>query len=340
MKDKLYGKTQIELQSIVSNLGLPKFTAKQISDWLYKKHIDSIDEMSNLSKKARELLSDNFEFGIEKPIKENLSTDGTKKYLYKTGEGKFIETAYIPDKNRSTICVSSQVGCKMNCLFCSTGKQGFQADLSANEILNQLHSLPEFEKITNIVYMGMGEPFDNIENVLKSLEILTSEYGYAMSPKRITVSSIGLIPGMKKFLEQTKANLAISMHSPFEEERKLLIPVQNTYSIIDVIDEIKSVEFNSQRRVSFEYIVFKNLNDTENHAKELIKIVKGLKCRVNLIRYHKVPGVDLETTSENNLLKFQNHLKAKGILTTIRASRGQDIDAACGLLSTKELVKK
>lgn len=340
MKEKLFGKTLSELQELVNELSLPKFTAKQISDWLYKKHISSINEMSNLSQKARDLLSDDYIFGLDASIKESISKDGTKKYLFKTAEGKYIETAYIPDKDRATICVSSQVGCKMNCLFCSTGKQGFQADLSVNEILNQLHSLPDFDKITNIVYMGMGEPFDNIDNVLKSLEILTSDYGYAMSPKRITVSSIGLIPGMRQFLESTKAHLAISMHSPFDEERKQLMPVQSAYSIIDVIDEIKSFEFNRQRRVSFEYIMFKGLNDTEKHAKEIVKIVKGLKCRINLIRYHSVPGVPLETTSETNLLKFQDYLKSKGIQTTIRASRGEDIDAACGLLSTKELVKK
>jgi len=337
MKDKLYGKTFSELQEIVNDLSLPKFTAKQISDWLYKKHISSIEEMSNLSKKARELLSENYVFGLDKPIKESISKDGTKKYLYKTQKGNYIETAYIPDKDRATICVSSQVGCKMNCLFCSTGKQGFQANLSVNEILNQLHSLPDFEKITNIVYMGMGEPFDNIDNVLKSLEILTAEYGYAMSPKRITISSIGLIPGMRKFLESTKAHLAISMHSPFDQERRYLMPVQSAYSIVDVINEIKSFEFNRQRRVSFEYIMFKGLNDSEKHAKEIVKIVKGLKCRINLIRYHSVPGVPLETTSEKKLLSFQNYLKSKGIQTTIRASRGEDIDAACGLLSTKEL---
>ena len=340
MKDKLYGKTLSELTEIVAKLDLPKFTAKQIADWLYKKHISSIEEMSNLSKKARLLLTENYEFGMNVPVKESKSVDGTKKYLYKINDSKYIETAYIPDKDRATICVSSQIGCKMNCLFCSTGKQGFQSQLSVNEILNQLHSLPEFEKITNIVYMGMGEPFDNIDNVLKSLEILTSEYGYAMAPKRITVSSIGLIPGLKKFLEQTKAHLAISMHSPFEEERKFLMPVQSAYNIIDVISEIKSFEFNRQRRVSFEYIMFKGLNDTDKHAKELIKIVRGLKCRVNLIRYHSVPGVPLETTSESKLLRFQEILKSNGISTTIRASRGEDIDAACGLLSTKELVKK
>jgi 23S rRNA (adenine2503-C2)-methyltransferase len=335
---KLYGKTLSELQEITAYYNLPKFTAKQIADWLYKKHITQVGDMSNLSKKARELLEKEYIIGLEKPITESVSNDGTKKYLFKIDDLKFIETAYIPEKERATVCVSSQVGCKMNCLFCSTGKQGFQANLSTNEILNQLQSLPDFDKITNIVYMGMGEPFDNLENVLKSLEILTADWGYAMSPKRITVSTIGIVPAMKRFLDESKVHLAVSLHSPYDDERRKLMPVQKKYKLEEVLAEIKSFEFNRQRRVSFEYIVFKGLNDSKKHAQELARILKGIKCRINLIRYHSVPGVPLETTDENVLLQFQNELKSKGIVTTIRASRGQDIDAACGLLSTKQMI--
>ncbi len=338
MKQKLFGKTLSELQEIVNLNNLPKFTAKQISEWLYKKNISNISEMSNISKTARELLEKDYEIGLQSPITETISSDGTKKCLYKIDENKYIETAYIPDKDRATICVSSQVGCKMNCLFCSTGKQGFQANLTVNEILNQYRSLPDFETITNFVYMGMGEPFDNLENVLKSLEILTSDWGYALSPKRITVSTIGIIPAMKRFLDESKVHLAVSLHSPFDEERQKLMPIQKKYKIADVLAEIKSFEFNRQRRVSFEYIVFKGLNDSISHAKELAKILNGINCRINLIKYHKVPDVPLESTDDDVLLKFQNELKRKGIVTTIRASRGQDIDAACGLLSTKQLL--
>ena len=332
---KLYGKTLSELTEIVLKHNLPKFTAKQIANWLYVKHISNINDMTNLSKKAREILEKEYIIGLKAPISESISEDGTKKYLFKIDENKFIETAYIPEKERATVCVSSQVGCKMNCLFCSTGKQGFQANLTSNEILNQLQSLPDFEKITNIVYMGMGEPFDNLNNVLKSLEILTSDWGYAMSPKRITVSTIGIVPAIKEFLDKSKAHLAVSLHSPFDNERRELMPIQKKYKLEEVLAEIKSFEFNRQRRVSFEYIVFKGLNDSKKHARELTKILKGIKCRINLIRYHNVPGVDLQTTDETVLLQFQNILKANGIVTTIRASRGQDIDAACGLLSTK-----
>lgn len=340
MKERLFGKTLAELQALVKELGLPKFTAKQIADWLYKKQIASIDEMTNLSLKARELLNERFEFGLTPYTKVQASVDGTKKYLFPTHQNKFIETAMIPERDRKTVCVSSQVGCKMGCLFCFTAKQGFQGQLSAGEIVNQIRSIDELEEVTNIVYMGMGEPFDNLDEVLKSLEILTSEWGFAMSPRRITVSSIGIIPGMLTFLEKSEAHLAISLHTPFHEERQKLMPVQVAYPIEDVIDEIRGWDFGGQRRVSFEYILFEGLNDTKGHINELAHLLNGLKCRINLIRFHPVPGTPLKSPSEETIIRFKDALNRKGILTTVRASRGQDIYAACGLLSTKELVKK
>ena len=206
MKDLLFGKTLSQLQQIVAVLALPKFTAKQIATWLYKSNIESIDEMSNLSKVARIKLSELYEFGLVKPLTVSKSVDGTKKYLFKVGDSMFIEAALIPEESRATLCVSSQVGCKMGCKFCATGKQGFQAQLTSNEILNQLRSIPEFEDITNIVYMGMGEPLDNLDNLMDSLEVLTSDWGYAWSPKRITVSSIGVVPAMKHFVEHSNCH--------------------------------------------------------------------------------------------------------------------------------------
>ncbi len=339
MKERLFGKTLAELQVLVLELGLPKFTAKQIADWLYKKQISSIDEMSNLSKKARELISEKFEFGLTAHTKVQSSIDGTKKYLFPTGQNKFIETAMIPERERKTVCVSSQVGCKMGCLFCFTAKQGFQGQLTAGEIVNQIKSIDEVDEVSNIVYMGMGEPFDNLEEVLKSLEIITSEWGFAMSPRRITVSTIGIIPGMLTFLEKSEAHLAVSLHTPFQEERQKLMPVQMAYPIQDVVDEIKSWDFGRQRRISFEYILFEGLNDTPQHVNELVRLLSGLKCRINLIRFHPVPGTPLKSPDENTIQRFKEKLNNKGITTTIRASRGEDIYAACGLLSTKELVK-
>lgn len=338
MKEALFGKNLEQLTALVLELGLPKFTAKQIADWLYKKKIAGIDDMSNLSKQARALLKEKYDLGLKAPTKVQKSTDGTKKYLFQVPDG-FIESAYIPERTRFTLCVSSQVGCKMRCLFCMTGRQGLQGNLSANEILNQIKSIPESEKLTNIVYMGMGEPLDNLSEVLKSLEILTAEWGFGWSPKKITVSTIGLIPEMKQFIEKTNCHLAISMHTPFETERRMLMPVSQKYPIEEIVEEIKKYDFGRQRRVSFEYIVFKGLNDTPKHVKELARLLNGLNCRINLIRFHPIPNTQLEKTDETRLQDFKEALNAKGIFTSIRASRGQDIDAACGLLSTRELAK-
>ncbi len=345
MKERLLGKTLSELEEIVISLGLKKFVAKQIADWLYKKNISNIIEMRNLAKNTRELLSEKYEFGLTAHQSVQVSIDGTKKYLFPAGKNQYIESAYIPDerlegKSRATLCVSSQVGCKMGCLFCMTAKQGFQAQLSSGEILNQIRSLPEKDKLSNIVYMGMGEPFDNLDNVLRSVEILTADWGFAMSPKRITVSTIGMIPGMIKFLEKSEAHLAVSLHSPFEEERKKLMPIENVYRLPKVLNAIKNMDWSGQRRISFEYIMFKGVNDTEKHIKELLKILNGFKCRINLLKFHPIPDSPLESSDMRTMEWFRDQLKAKGVMTTIRASRGEDIFAACGLLSTKELVKR
>ena len=338
MKEALFGKNLEQLTKVVTDLGLPKFTAKQIADWLYRKHIANIDEMTNLSKQARTLLAEKYEFGLQAPSNVQKSADGTKKYLFRVPVG-FIESAYIPERMRFTLCVSSQVGCKMRCLFCMTGRQGLQGNLSVNEILNQVKSIPESEKLTNLVYMGMGEPLDNFDAVLQSLEILTADWGFGWSPKKITVSTIGLIPEMKKFIEKTNCHLAVSMHTPFETERRMLMPVSQKYPIQEIVEEIKKYDFGRQRRVSFEYIVFKGLNDTPKHVKELARLLNNLKCRINLIRFHPIPNTQLEKTDETRLQVFKEALNAKGIFTSIRASRGQDIYAACGLLSTRELSK-
>jgi len=340
MPEPLFGKTLDELKTLSTELGLPAFTGKQLAQWIYQKEVQSIDEMTNLSKKAREELSSKYTLGLQDPIDVQESIDGTKKYLFPGTPGKFIETAYIPDRERATVCVSSQVGCKMGCLFCMTGKQGFQGNLTAGEILNQYRSIPEWRKLSNIVYMGMGEPLDNLDEVLISLEILTSPWGFAMSPRRITVSTIGITPAMLRFLESSEAHLAISLHTPFDEERRKLMPVQQVYPLKEVLSEIRSWDFGRQRRVSFEYILFKGLNDSAKHVNELSRILHGIKCRINLIRFHPIPGTPLESPDEESIIAFRDKLNAKGLTTTIRASRGQDIWAACGLLSTKKLINK
>ena len=339
-KEALFGKTLSELQKIVADFGLPAYTARQITGWLYQKDITTIDEMSNLSKNARVLLNEDYAFGLTPFTKVQTSTDGTRKYLFAAGDLKFIEAAYIPEEERATLCVSSQVGCKMGCLFCMTGKQGFQTNLTAGQIINQVRSIPETDKLTNLVYMGMGEPLDNIDEVMKSLEIMTAEWGYGWSPKRITVSTIGIIPAMRLFLAQSHCHLAVSMHTPFEEERQQLMPIENVYKFSEVLDIIRNFDLGRQRRVSFEYIMFKGINDTPRHVKELARILNGIRCRINLIRFHPIPGTPLESSTDEVIEQFMIALNEKGIRTTLRASRGQDIFAACGLLSTKELVKR
>ena len=337
MKEALFGKTLEELTAIARSLHLPSYTGRQLCEWLYKKDISSIDEMTNLSKKARSQLSSSFIVGLQAPVNVQTSVDGTRKYLFSTQSNKFIETAFIPEKSRNTVCVSSQVGCKMGCLFCMTGKQGFQGNLSAGEILNQFRSLPEWSSLTNIVYMGMGEPLDNLEELLKSLEILTAPWGFALSPRRITVSTIGITPAMAEFLDRSEAHLAVSLHTPFDEEREKLMPIQQVYPLGEVLSQIRSWDFGRQRRVSFEYILFRGLNDSPRHVNELSRILQGIRCRINLIRFHPIPDTPLESPDEATIQDFRHRLNQKGITTTVRASRGQDIYAACGLLSTKKL---
>lgn len=339
-KRPLLGLTLSELQNVVKNLGMPGFSAKQIASWLYDKKVTSIDEMSNLSLKHRELLKEIYEVGAEAPVDAMRSVDGTVKYLYRAGEGHFVEAVYIPDEDRATLCVSSQVGCKMNCKFCMTGKQGFTANLTAGQILNQIYSIPERDKLTNIVFMGMGEPFDNLDEVLKVLEILTSEYGYGWSPKRITVSSVGLKKGLERFLNESDCHLAISMHTPIPSQRRDLMPAEKAFSITEIIDILHNYDFSKQRRLSFEYIVFKGVNDSLIYAKEIVKLLRGIECRVNLIRFHAIPNVDLEGVDMETMVAFRDYLTQHGVFATIRASRGEDIFAACGMLSTAKQQKE
>jgi len=336
----LFGMTLDELQTLVKAEELPQYTAKQIADWLYRKGVTSVGEMTNLSKQVRQKLATSYSVGLSSPVKVSESADGTRKYLFLSEDKKYVEAAFIPDRDRATLCVSSQVGCKMGCLFCMTGKQGFQGNLTPGEIVNQLRSIPEWRSVTNIVYMGMGEPFDNLSHVLTSLEILTADWGMAMSPKRITVSTIGILPAMIDFLEKSECHLAVSLHSPFDDERKNLMPVENVYPIKEIVTQLKSFDFRGRRRVSFEYIMFDGVNDTPRHVNGIVKLLHQLPCRVNLIRFHPIPGTPLKGSPDETIIGFRDSLTSKGIHTTIRASRGLDIQAACGLLSTKELLKE
>ena len=333
-KISLLGMTLPELREVAKQMGMPAFTAKQMAEWLYRKQVTDIDGMTNISVKNRNLLKERYQVGCSAPVECQRSVDGTAKYLYRTSEGGYVETVYIPDADRATLCVSSQVGCRMNCRFCMTGKQGFAGHLSVTDILNQIYSLPEREHLTNIVFMGQGEPFDNLDNVLKATTILTADEGYAWSPKRITVSTVGLRKGLKRFLDESECHLAISLHNPFHEQRAMLMPAEKSYGLQEMIDLLKTYDFTHQRRLSFEYIMFDGVNDTMEHARELLRLLNGMECRMNLIRFHAIPNVDLKGSPDEQILTFRNYLTTHGLFSTIRASRGQDIYAACGLLST------
>ena len=338
----LLGLSHDELKAVVRDLGMPSFTAGQILKWLYQQHVLSIDEMTNISKTNRERLKEHFVVGAMAPIDSQHSSDGTIKYLFPVcchgmttnGTERFVETVFIPDKDRATLCVSCQVGCKMNCLFCQTGKQGWQGDLTAADILNQIYALPEVDRLTNIVFMGQGEPMDNLDAVLKVCEIMTADWGWQWSPKRITVSSVGVRNKLKRFLDESDCHVAISMHSPLHEQRLQLMPAEKAMPLAETIALLKQYDFTHQRRCSFEYICFGGLNDSPMYGREIVKLLEGLECRVNLIRFHEIPNVDLPASDESRMEALRDYLTHHGITTTIRASRGQDIFAACGLLST------
>ena len=335
-KIELYGATLEQLKSLCESLDLPRFAPKQIAKWLYTRFVTEIDLMTDLSKVARERLKEHCVLGLSAPLKVSVSQDGTKKYLFRTSQGEYIESALIPDGERMTLCVSSQAGCKMGCKFCATGRMGFRHHLSATEIINQVLSIPERDKLTNIVFMGMGEPLDNIDNLLRALDILTSEWGMAWSPTRITVSTAGVARTLPRLLDESKVHIAVSLHNPFPEERKEIMPIENSYSIREVCDILRRYDFTHQRRVSFEYIVLEGMNCSMRHIKELSRLLDGIKCRINLIRFHKIPDSPFFSPELERIIEFRDTLTKRGIQTTLRASRGEDIEAACGLLSTAE----
>jgi 23S rRNA (adenine2503-C2)-methyltransferase len=334
MKQRLLGKTPEELREIALAAGLPAFAGKQMAQWLYGKRVRSVEEMTNLSKAGREALARDWEVGYAAPVECQESSDGTKKYLFEA-QGFFIEAVMIPDQDRKTLCVSSQAGCKMGCKFCMTGRQGFHGNLSAADILNQFFAIEEAGELSNAVFMGMGEPLDNWEEVKRVLEVLTSPWGLAWSPKRITLSTIGVLPNLRKFLDESHCHLAVSLHNPFPEERLEMMPVQKAWPLEDVVNLIRQYDFTGQRRVSFEYTVFAGWNDTKRHADALLRLLQGLECRVNLIRFHQIPDFPFVPAPLPQMEAFRDRLSRGGITATIRASRGEDIFAACGLLAGK-----
>ncbi len=338
--ENLYGMTLTRLREICRAEALPSFAAGQIARWLYVRHAGELDAMTDLSRAARQQLSTRYEARISPPLRTSVSADGTKKYLFGTPDTGYVEAAYIPDGERATLCVSSQVGCRMGCRFCATGRQGLRRSLSAGEIINQIVAIPESARLTNIVFMGMGEPLDNYDNVLAAIEILTAPWGMAWSPTRITLSTAGVTPRLEQLLEETKVHIAVSLHNPFHEERAEIMPIERAYPVRELAAMLRRHDFSGQRRLSFEYILMEGLNDTPAHIRELRRLLNGLKCRINIIRFHRIPDSPYFSPPRPQMEAFRDALTAGGIHTTIRASRGEDIQAACGLLSTAEAMKR
>lgn len=329
------GLTLDELRQVAVDNGLQRFAGSQMAQWIYQKRVREIDEMTNLSKSAREKLARNYTVGYEDPKAQAKSADGTVKYLFDGAGGHDIETVCIPDHDRATLCVSSQAGCKMGCTFCMTGRQGFHGNLTTHQIINQILAIPQSETLTNIVFMGMGEPLDNLQAVMQAIEVLTAKWGFAWSPKRITVSSIGKTKQLKDLIENTKVHIAISVHSPIPQQRERLMPVERAYPVREVMDLLREYDFAHQRRLSVEYIMWRGVNDSLRNAEQLARLIKGTSARVNLIRYHAIPGVDMEPPTQETMEAFRDQLNALGVTATIRTSRGEDISAACGLLAGK-----
>jgi 23S rRNA (adenine2503-C2)-methyltransferase len=328
----LLGRTLDELRAIAAEAALPPFAADQLAGWLYRQHATGFEEMTNLPKAARAALAARYDVGRCPPAAEAVSSDGTKKYLFPTAAGGPVETAFIPDAGRATLCVSTQSGCRRACRFCHTGRIGFYGNLTAGEILNQYASLPERDAVTNLVFMGMGEPLDNLDATLRSVGALTAAWGYAMSPTRITVSTIGLLPALQRLIDETRVHIALSLHSPFPDERRRFLPAEGQHPAAAAIDALRRARIGGQRRVMIEYIGFAGVNDTPRHAEALARLLRGLRCRVNLIPFNPWPGAPLAPSPRAALEAFQHVLKARDIMTTIRRSRGADIAAACGML--------
>lgn len=332
----LLGLDPAGLRQVAAEVGLPAYAAGQMAQWLYQRRVTDIDQMTNLSKKARRLLAEHYCTGREAPLTRVNSADGTVKYLFSGCGRRDIESVMIPDRDRATLCISSQAGCRMGCRFCMTGRGGYQGNLTAAQIINQILSVDNSLELTNIVFMGMGEPADNIQAVLRTIDILTAPWGLGWSPKRITVSSVGYLPGLKALLDQTRVHIAISAHSPYAQERQALMPIERAHPLQQVMQLLKGYDFAHQRRLSLEYIMWQGLNDDLKHADALARLMRGTSARVNLIRFHAIPDCDLRPTGMARMEAFRDHLNQAGITATIRASRGEDIMAACGMLAGRK----
>jgi len=331
IKTSLCGLTADEIMNLA---GSDHSHAIAIANCIYKKRIDNILLFPGISKQLKEDLN-NISFpGIHKPVDSNKSSDGSIKYLFRNETGLEFETVYLPDNKRNTVCVSSQSGCRMGCPFCATGKYGFRGNLSVQDIINQVISIPEYGNITHVVFMGMGEPMDNIDNVIIACTILSAGWGLAISPRNITVSTVGITPGVEMFLTQSNCNLALSLYSPFPEERYRAVPAEKRYPAGKIIVIMKNYPILKKRRMSIAYVMIRGINDTDRHLEGLINLLKESKIRINLLPYHSIPDDENTSSSIKRMQHFKHQLFISGISASIRKSRGLDVSAACGLLAS------
>jgi 23S rRNA (adenine2503-C2)-methyltransferase len=332
-KESLCGLSADEIREIIEPAGFTAIHSVLIANSLYKKSISDISRFDKIPKKLKETLSGIAVSGINEPLTSVVSKDNSVKYLFRTETGKEFETVYIPDRKRNTVCVSTQSGCRMGCSFCATAKYGFKGNLSAGEMINQIISIPQAAKVTHVVFMGMGEPMDNLENVLKACSIITSEWGLALSTRKVTVSTVGIMPEVEQFLYRSEHNLALSLYSPFPAQRKMAVPAELKHPVRQIIEMMKGYPLKKKRRLSVAYVMFKDINDTDRHLEELISVFKNTEIRINLLPYHPVLNERHCSSSEERIQYFKHNLIISGISASIRKSRGTDISAACGLLA-------
>lgn len=341
MKPNIADLSLKELSGFLTEHNHPIYRAKQIWQWLFQKRATTFEEMSSLSLDLREALGDHFLIERLQILRRAESRDGTVKFLFGLADGESIESVLIPEATRLTLCISTQAGCAFGCAFCATAVLGFKRNLTGSEIVNQVlevsRSLQKGRRISHIVLMGMGEPLANYEQTLRALEIITdSQWGIGISPRRVTLSTVGLVPQIEKLIAETKINLAISLHAPDNRLRGQLMPVNRKYSLAQVIDCCRSLPIPRRKRITFEYVLLRGVNDSEQHARELAKLLRGIPSKVNVIPFNPHPGSEFLRPSNESIARFQNVLHDAGVQINVRRPRGDDIQAACGQLQGQE----
>lgn len=331
MRRSIAGSDLTEIEEFLGSLGIDKRHSIRLLYWIYRRGIHSFAEINDIPAKILCLLSEKAVTGLTAPVASEASSDGSVKYLFTTPAGLTHETVWLPDGKRSTVCVSVQSGCRMGCSFCATGKNGWGGDLTAGEIVNQVISIPQ--NITHIVLMGMGEPGDNIDEVLKACRILTAEWGLATGRNRVTVSTVGVVPSVKRMLEETECNITLSLHSPFPEERREVIPAEARWPFEETVNLMKEYDNRRKRRFTIAYVMIAGKNDSPGHLAALKRLLAGSGLRVNILPYHPLEGDEARSSGQDVMMMFKHELVTSGIGASVRKSRGSDINAACGMLA-------